>query len=128
MLRIKFCGGRQFSASESPTSCSCEVLHYYKDLRLILRAPGLHRQLYIHKLVAEHFLPEKAEDQTFVIHLDFKKGNNKANNLKWANTKERIEHNRKSPAVIQAVKKLTEFNKQSDGRKLTAAKVQFIKK
>jgi len=26
VLRIKFCGGRQFSASKSPTSCSCKTL------------------------------------------------------------------------------------------------------
>ena len=26
MLRIKFCGGRQFCASKSPTSCSCKTL------------------------------------------------------------------------------------------------------
>jgi len=26
VLRIKFCGGRKFSASKSPTSCSCKPL------------------------------------------------------------------------------------------------------
>jgi hypothetical protein len=42
---------------------------------------------YIHKLVAEHFLPKDNELQTCVIHLDFEKRNNHISNLIWV-TKE----------------------------------------
>ncbi|SDC63113.1 hypothetical protein SAMN05216323_10412, partial [Williamwhitmania taraxaci] len=31
VLRIKFCGGRQFGASKSPTSCSCKPLVFMQD-------------------------------------------------------------------------------------------------
>jgi len=48
--------------------------------------------------------------------------------LKWATREEFLEHNRKSPHVIQARKNLLEHNIKSDGRKLTVTKVMRIKK
>ncbi|HET6243829.1 MAG: HNH endonuclease [Bacteroidetes bacterium] len=82
---------------------------------------------YVHRLVALNFLPEPEKDQVYVLHKDYKKEKNHVDNLKWATKQELVEHNKKNPAVIEAIKKLTEFNKQRDGHKLTAAKVQFIK-
>jgi len=42
---IKFCGGRQFSASKSPTSCSCKTLWAsLKNDRRSAKAKGLTTQ------------------------------------------------------------------------------------
>ncbi|MCK5781013.1 MAG: HNH endonuclease [Flavobacteriales bacterium] len=60
---------------------------------------------YIHKLVARHFLPEKREDQKFVIHLDFDKTNNKYSNLSWASKSEMEAHQRLNPAYAKINRK-----------------------
>lgn len=70
---------------------------------------------YVHRLVAKAFL-EKKEDETLVIHLDYKKRNNKVENLKWVNKEDANKHLRK--------------NKRTNPKnaKLTLAKVKEIKK
>ena len=40
---------------------------------------------YVHKLVAEEFVPKSHKDDTVVIHLDWDKKNNQAKNLEWTN-------------------------------------------
>ena len=52
---------------------------------------------YIHKLIAEAFLEKDNADQTYVIHKDFNKENNKLSNLKWVDRKELFEHQAKNP-------------------------------
>jgi hypothetical protein len=83
---------------------------------------------FIHKLVATHFIKEKREDQTFVLHLNHEKTNNHFRNLCWANKTEMINHNKNSPAVIEAKRQLIETNINGDGHKLTATNVLLIKK
>lgn len=82
---------------------------------------------FFHRLVGEYFCAKKSKKQEYVIHLDRNRRNNAAKNLKWATKEEMIEHNKKSPAVIRARKKLIEFNRNAPGHKLTAAKVKTIK-
>ncbi|OFX62060.1 MAG: hypothetical protein A2046_15450 [Bacteroidetes bacterium GWA2_30_7] len=43
---------------------------------------------YVHKLVAEEFVPKTKKDETVVIHLDWDKKNNQAQNLQWVNRDE----------------------------------------
>jgi hypothetical protein len=52
----------------------------------------------VHKLVAEAFC-EKPSDAsyTYVIHLDYNKENNQADNLKWANREVLKEHHKENP-------------------------------
>jgi len=69
----------------------------YKEFRLktFIDKNGLHKvQLsnknkkkvfYIHRLVAEYFIPNP-HNYKYVIHLDQNKNNNSVNNLKWTNT------------------------------------------
>lgn len=92
----------------------------YKRLP-IRRKNGKRTALYIHKLVAEYFVPKESEDQTFVIHLDYDKDNNSAWNLKWATKKEKETHQFTNP----------KYSKPSDRvrySKLTEGRVRMIKR
>ena len=53
---------------------------------------GTQLGFYMHRLVAQHFLPEPREDQNQVIHLDNIKHNNYFENLQWASEKEKRAH------------------------------------
>jgi hypothetical protein len=87
------------------------------------------RSFYIHKLVAEIFLPSKKNDQCYVIHLDYVKDNNRVKNLRWANKQELELHQNNNPKVISDRKRLKEFNRTSPkGYKLTEEKVRILKR
>lgn len=75
---------------------------------------------YIHRLVAEYFCKQGGTKQTFVIHVDHKKENNKASNLKWVKHEDQIEHAKKDPNVLLRMN-------PEEGPKLTADKVKQIK-
>ena len=70
---------------------------------------------YVHKLVAEAFLNKKEGDE-FVIHLNYNKTNNRADNLKWVNRTELSKHISRDP-----------LQKYSNSN-LTEEKVKIIKK
>src|SRR5690606_41887597 len=50
---------------------------------------------YIHRLVAEYFCKQANAKHEFVIHVDHKKDNNKATNLKWVKHDDQIGHAKK---------------------------------
>lgn len=77
------------------------------------------RQYYVHRLVAETFMPKEQKDQHYVIHLDYNKQNNSIYNLKWATEEELIRHNNKNPRVLK---------RRTTGYKLTEADVRVIKR
>lgn len=70
----------------------------YKTLNI--RIQRLHRNFYVHKLVALYFCEQKSPENQFVIHLDFDKLNNRSDNLKWVNRVELTEHNKSNPAIL----------------------------
>lgn len=86
------------------------------------------KNLYIYKLVAEFFIPKESEEQKHVLHLDYVRDNDFVRNLKWATYEEAQIHWKKSPHVINSMKKLIEHNLKADGRKLTSTKVIHLKK
>ncbi|MBI2967035.1 MAG: HNH endonuclease [Bacteroidetes bacterium] len=86
------------------------------------------KYIFVHKLVAGNFLPEKSEGQTYVIHLNHEKSNNHLSNLAWATREEMLAHAKKSPAVIRQLQKFTERIRSGAHIKLSVAKVQLIKK
>ena len=102
----------------------------YKTFRYGMRINGkiTSKVYYIHKLVAEFFLPKTSEDQIYVLHLDHKRDNNALKNLKWATYDEVLAHRKKSPHVIRAKRNLLEHNLKSDGAKLTVTNVIHLKK
>lgn len=75
---------------------------------------------YIHRLVAEYFCKQSSAKYNFVIHVDHKKENNKASNLKWVKHEDQIEHAKKDPNVLLRMN-------PDEGPKLTADKVKMIK-
>ncbi len=76
----------------------------------------------VHKLVAQHFLEQK-EDDIAVIHLDYDKLNNKAENLKWATKKEKEKHQFSNPEFKNRKQK-----NNKNHYKLTENKVRLIKR
>lgn len=77
---------------------------------------------YLHKLVAKHFCPQNNPKDTFVIHLDFNKQDNRADNLQWADRSKVTEHNKNNPSVINRLIPIRTKN-----YKLTEGKVILIK-
>lgn len=75
---------------------------------------------YIHRLVAEYFCKQGSAKNNFVIHVDHRKENNKASNLKWVKHDEQIEHAKRDPNVLVRMN-------PDEGPKLTADKVKRIK-
>lgn len=78
--------------------------------------------VYVHKFVAEHFVPRESEDQTCVIHTDFNKNNNKWNNLLWVTDEEWKNHVKNSPVYKKG------REKRMKSYKLTETKVKMMKK
>ena len=62
------------------------------------------KRLYVHRLVAQFFLPKRALDEEYVIHLDYNKENNFYKNLKWVTKTEKFAHANKNPKVIESRK------------------------
>ncbi|MCF6366917.1 MAG: NUMOD4 domain-containing protein [Bacteroidales bacterium] len=75
---------------------------------------------YIHKLVAETFIPKNNEDQKYVIHRDYDKTNNRTYNLAWATKKEKEDHQFSNPIYKNKIKRTY--------AKLDESRVRLIKK
>lgn len=86
------------------------------------------KTFFIYRLIAQLFIPKQSEDQLHVIHLDFSRDNDDVRNLRWATLKEKLEHRRKNPKVINLVEKMRQTKLKSDGPKLTLTKVMHLKK
>ena len=86
------------------------------------------KTLFIYRLVAELFMAKASEDQLHVIHLDHSRNNDDVKNLKWVTVKEKFEHRKKNPNVINSVFKVQQTKLKSDGPKLTLTKVIHLKK
>lgn len=80
---------------------------------------GKSRTKYVHKLVAQIFLPKANNDQVHVLHLNFDKKNNYVGNLKWASPDEVGEHHKKNPKRQKRV---------ITNSKLDETKVKLIKR
>lgn len=102
----------------------------YKTFRYAKTVNGkrIYKTIFIYKLVAEFFIPKTSEDQQYVLHLDYVRDNDTIKNLRWATYEEKLEHYKKSPHVINSMRKLLEHNLKADGRKLTTTKVIYLKK
>lgn len=60
-------------------------------LRVYIRVDGKRKDFFIHRLVAEHFLPNP-NSFTDVNHIDGDKTNNKVTNLEWCTHSHNVKH------------------------------------
>jgi predicted DNA binding protein len=86
----------------------------------VKQTTGKSTNFYVHRLVAAAFLKPETEKHKFVIHLDFNKLNNRANNLKWATQKEVREHQENNPKWIKTKGRIS-------NSKLTETQVRRLK-
>jgi HNH endonuclease len=99
----------------------------YRVLRL--RAASKYVAFLFHRLVAEYFCKKPSEAHNLVIHLNFKKQDNRAENIRWATKDQVAEHNKKSPAVKAYRKRMKDTIPDiKKGLKLTIGQVRQIKK
>lgn len=80
--------------------------------------------IYIHREVAKLFCPKKSPKLKFVLHINHKKKDNTAKNLKWATQEDVSAHQQKSPEKIAYKKRQAN---RTTGLKLTAVQVKAIK-
>ncbi len=107
----------------------CSQNKGYKQFRVRQIIDEKPKQLvfYVHKLVAQLFISKISNDQTFVIHLDYQKDNNRVSNLRWANKQELEAHQNQNPKVLSDRKRLQEHNRLYQ-YKLSETKVKLIKR
>ena len=80
--------------------------------------------IYLHREVAKLFCKKKSPKAKFVVHINHKKQDNSAKNLKWATQQEVGEHQQQSPLKIAYKKRQAN---RTVGLKLTAVQVKTIK-
>jgi hypothetical protein len=97
----------------------------YKTFHYKIQSNGKIKNYYVFigKLVAENFLTKTSDEQTYVLHLDYARDNDKWTNLQWATRPEMLAHAQKSPHVI-AAKKIPRLGIG----KLTSTQVIHLKK
>ena len=112
---------RSFQSGSAGVIIKGSVIQGYRSLNIRTQGKTINR--YVHKLVAEYFLTPGQPTQTFVLHLDHDKLNNRVQNLKWATKEEIVEHNRANPNVLNRP-----VPRRTSNYKLTESKVRMIKK
>ncbi|MDZ7898144.1 MAG: HNH endonuclease [Arcicella sp.] len=95
--------------------------------KIVANKKVINKNLLLHRIMAEQFLPKESEEQKFVIHLDFDKTNNRLENLKWATKEESEAHNKKNPDVVQAIDNMVKDIHAGKRHKLNPSKVLFIR-
>jgi len=87
---------KSFKTSDKGHVIKGSMLKGYSILNIKLET-GKRTTKYIHKLVAEHFIPKENELQVYVIHVDFVKENNHISNLKWVTRQTMFAHQKINP-------------------------------
>lgn len=105
------------------------TLKGYKILNIKLEN-GKRTTKYVHKLVAENFIPKDDDQQQYVIHLDFDKNNNHTENLKWVTKETMFAHQKINPNYKRGAinySKLTETDVIRLKKKLKRGKNKLYK-
>ena len=102
----------------------------YKAYRYLTMRNGKEYRhlLFLHKLVAEYFVPRNSPDEVWVLHLDHNKANNHESNLKWFTYEGKVMHHKNNPGLLISREKLIARNRSLQHAKLTETQVQHIKK
>jgi hypothetical protein len=110
------------SVTEDGKQLSGSLTSGYRTLNL--HVDGGNGTIYLHREIAKLFCNKKSPKQKYVIHLNHKKSDNGAKNLKWATLEEVGSHQQKSPLKIAYKKRQAN---RTEGLKLTATQVKTIK-
>ncbi len=94
--------------------------------RIGVNVKGKSKAIFPHHAIGAVFLKKNNPKSRYVIHLDHNKENNHISNLKWATPKEQIEHTKKSPNVLKAIK--NKIYSGGTAKKLDEKKVTALKK
>ena len=114
--------GRIKSFQHKPTGTILQGSSIQGYRTLNIRTPQKAINQYVHKLVATYFIPNKNPLANFVAHVDFDKGNNRVENLRWMTRTELTAHNKKNPFILYRIKP-----SRTKNYKLTESKVMIIK-
>jgi hypothetical protein len=103
---------KQQIADKAPKTAIKEATLFYEkfkaDLSLRyqndLKSRTINYHSLVHRLVADAFLKAPKKAEVFVGHIDHKKLNNTADNLKWMTKEENYAHQLKNPALIKSIK------------------------
>ncbi|MBI6119581.1 HNH endonuclease [Salegentibacter maritimus] len=87
---------------------------------------GKHKAYYLHRIVAELFLTKK-EEHKYVIHKNFKKDDNRVENLAWTTPDEWVKHQHNSP-LVKENKRKRKLRQVVTYSKLTYAQAVVLKK
>jgi DNA invertase Pin-like site-specific DNA recombinase len=82
---------------------------------------------YIHRMVADAFVPRPSDEHSIVVHADHDNQNNHHTNLRWVTHEESVAHNNLNPNIIKD-REGRKFNKVNKSYKLNEEKVKLIKK
>lgn len=97
----------------------------YHYLPIMLQKPQRHvKTAYLHRLVAETFIPNPLGKET-VNHKDGDKSNNRVDNLEWATQSEQNYHATRVLHVVRNTEKILAWNKRR--RLFTDEEVRFIR-
>ena len=96
-------------------------------LSVNLKPAGKELTIYLHKAVAETFLPKAGKGKTNVAHLDYNKHNNQVSNLKWVDGAELSTHQANNPAIIKERKAL-EKEMKSLGIEMNVTRYKALKR
>ncbi|MBX7153066.1 helix-turn-helix domain-containing protein [bacterium] len=89
-----------------------------------MRIDDKRHNVYVHKLVAQYFVPKDNKNKSAVVHIDWNKKNNHYKNLKWATHAEVFRRNEKKyKKVYNAFRGSNAFNS-----KISKADVRSIRK
>lgn len=89
-----------------------------------MRIQDKRHNVYVHKLVAQYFVPKDSKNRAAVVHIDWNKTNNHYKNLKWATHEEVFRRNEKKyKGVRNAFRGSNTFNS-----KISKADVRSIRK
>lgn len=107
----------------------CGTNKGYKIFRSNFSKDGKNRSeaVYVHKLVAEKFIPKRTPSQIYVIHLNYVKDDNRVVNLRWASQEELNEHQKSNPRAVSDYKRLHKHNRLHH-YKLSEPEVKVLKR
>lgn len=113
--------GRVVNRGMKIIKCSVNSSGY---LKLGLNKDGKYYNKFLHRLLAEHFIPNP-DNLPYVNHKDGNKLNNNLNNLEWCTAQENTQH-----AHDNELAKVSEYNKMmvsNAGRRFDSSEVRNIK-